>query len=287
MQLEFHRIVLRDFCAGDIADYQAYHADPRYLRYYAPEVSDPAHARKLVERFIESAHAQPRRDFTMAIVERTSSELIGCCSLRTAGQEDGYAEFGVELSPTFWGRGLAVEAARGLLEFGFSALKLSEIRGLSVTENRRVEHLVTKLGFKKVRECDGASWMSRLGWTHTEWSLTKSALSAGRATIGFSGRRSRAAADPRDRSPGRAMFVPITMDDYVEKHLAANPGVRRAELIERLQYALASARAGARCECGNPIWVIGSAEVGLSCFTCITGEAVPSEDYEIDEALAV
>lgn len=47
---------------------------------------------------------------------------------------------------------------------------------------------------------------------------------------------------------------------------------------------LADYQAGARCDCGEPIWVIGSAETGHMCFTCITGEADPSEDYEIAEA---
>lgn len=81
------------------------------------------------------------------------------------------------------------------------------------------------------------------------------------------------------------MFCPISLDDYIEKHLAGNPSVAREDLAERLRFALAAARAGQRCECGNPIWVIGSAEVGLSCFNCITGEAVPTDDYEIAEAL--
>lgn len=81
-------------------------------------------------------------------------------------------------------------------------------------------------------------------------------------------------------------FIPISIENYVRKHLAINRGVDRADLIERLQWALASARAGARCTCGNPIWVIGSAEVGLSCFTCITGEGYPSEDFEIADAIA-
>jgi hypothetical protein len=35
----------------------------------------------------------------------------------------------------------------------------------------------------------------------------------------------------------------------------------------------------------GPIWAIGSAVVGNACFTCITGEADPSSDYEIDEVL--
>ena len=39
--------------------------------------------------------------------------------------------------------------------------------------------------------------------------------------------------------------------------------------------------AGELCQCGEPIWVIGSVHVGLSCFTCITGEAVPDNDYEV------
>ncbi len=58
-----------------------------------------------------------------------------------------------------------------------------------------------------------------------------------------------------------------------------------------------------KCNCGNPIWVIGSAITGNACFSCITGEAVdqrqiffsgrrindadqavPDSDDEIDEA---
>ncbi len=35
--------------------------------------------------------------------------------------------------------------------------------------------------------------------------------------------------------------------------------------------------------CGQPIWAIGSATVDWDgCFTCITGEADESEDYEIE-----
>jgi len=83
------------------------------------------------------------------------------------------------------------------------------------------------------------------------------------------------------------VFIPISIDDYVRKHVASNPGVDRDDLIARLRSALVSAQAGVRCECGDPIWVVGSAEAGLSCFTCITGEAHPSDDYEIAEAIDV
>ena len=76
-------------------------------------------------------------------------------------------------------------------------------------------------------------------------------------------------------------FTPISLDDYVELHLRANPGTNRAELTARLRHAMRADRKGVRCHCGAPIWIIGSAEAGLACFTCITGEAVPDNDYEI------
>src|SRR5262245_21067107 len=84
---------------------------------------------------------------------------------------------------------------------------------------------------------------------------------------------------------GNAMkhgFIPIRLEDYVERYLRANSGGDRADLIERLEYAIASFRNDERCRCGAPIWIIGSAEAGLACFTCITGEATPDNDYEID-----
>ncbi len=79
-------------------------------------------------------------------------------------------------------------------------------------------------------------------------------------------------------------FVPIRLDQYVQRHLESNPDVHEADLRRRLRFALDAARRGERCGYGNPIWVIGSAEAGLGCFSCITGEAVPNSDYEIAEA---
>lgn len=78
--------------------------------------------------------------------------------------------------------------------------------------------------------------------------------------------------------------VRIELDDYVERHVQANPGSDRAEVRSRLEATLAATRAGARCACRAPIWVIGAAEVGHMCFTCSTGEATPTDDYELVDA---
>ncbi|HVP20263.1 MAG TPA: hypothetical protein VMS73_00225 [Anaerolineaceae bacterium] len=80
-------------------------------------------------------------------------------------------------------------------------------------------------------------------------------------------------------------FTPISIEKYVEIHLRANPGAKRAEITQALKASLADYKNGVTCQsCGNPIWVIGSALAGPMCFTCITGEAIPEDEYEIDEA---
>lgn len=76
-------------------------------------------------------------------------------------------------------------------------------------------------------------------------------------------------------------FHTDTTDDYIELHLQANPGTNRAELLDQFQGAIDAHREGVRCHCGAPIWIVGSAQSGLACFTCITGETLPDDDYEI------
>ncbi|MDD4916122.1 MAG: hypothetical protein PHW13_13945 [Methylococcales bacterium] len=77
-------------------------------------------------------------------------------------------------------------------------------------------------------------------------------------------------------------FTPISLENYLTLHLHINPKVDAEDLKARLEYAIAAKQQQQRCACGAEIWVIGSAEVGLSCFTCITGEAYPDNDYELD-----
>lgn len=76
-------------------------------------------------------------------------------------------------------------------------------------------------------------------------------------------------------------FTPISIARYVKLHAASNPGTDVVELSRHLRQLLEAKAAGELCQCGEPIWVIGSAQVGFGCFTCITGDAVPACDYEV------
>jgi hypothetical protein len=76
-------------------------------------------------------------------------------------------------------------------------------------------------------------------------------------------------------------FVPIDIERFIDLHVRQHPRENRDELRKRLRDALAAKEAGELCACGNPIWALGSAITGRACFTCITLEAMPDNDYEI------
>jgi hypothetical protein len=79
------------------------------------------------------------------------------------------------------------------------------------------------------------------------------------------------------------MFIPISIDDFVKKHVKSNPGANAADLRAALKESVKRKRNGATCFCGQPIWAIGDAVAGgEQCFACTTGESDNSEDYEIE-----
>ena len=74
------------------------------------------------------------------------------------------------------------------------------------------------------------------------------------------------------------------IDDFVKSFAKTNKEFTASEFKEILEEAVKKKSSATKCNvCGQPIWAIGTAVSGWDgCFTCISGEADDSEDYEID-----
>jgi [ribosomal protein S5]-alanine N-acetyltransferase len=93
--------------------------------------------------------------FQLAIVLRDTGQLIGNCGIRKESPDSRDAEIGYELNPEYWGRGYATEAAREILDFGFSELDLHKVSSWCVADNTASAHVLEKLGMRlegRVRE---------------------------------------------------------------------------------------------------------------------------------------
>lgn len=80
-------------------------------------------------------------------------------------------------------------------------------------------------------------------------------------------------------------MMPIELEKFLSQFVTDNPGENDKDIRDKLIAAVEAKRNGATCiNCGNPIWAIGSAIAEWNgCFSCITGEANSSDDYEIDK----
>ena len=77
-------------------------------------------------------------------------------------------------------------------------------------------------------------------------------------------------------------FTPISIENYLDRHMRSNPDQKRDEVRGAIEEMIQLHKNGGRCSCGREIWVVGSAAAGWpGCFSHITGEAYPDDDFEI------
>lgn len=142
------RLLLRERRVEDISAYLEMDGDPEVMRYVGDgTVPDPvAHAVRLSQRI---AAGNGNGLCVWSVFERDRpTEFLGCALL---GPEPmlNRIELAYRFKRSAWGRGIATEAGRACLEFGFGECGLLEIVALAYPENVPSRRVLAKLGFKQ------------------------------------------------------------------------------------------------------------------------------------------
>jgi RimJ/RimL family protein N-acetyltransferase len=82
------------------------------------------------------------------IFELASGEFVGCCGLRPYWPEKVVHELGFHLRPKFWGKGLAVEAARAVIPYGFDVIGGKGLSAGHHPGNLNSKKVLERLGFR-------------------------------------------------------------------------------------------------------------------------------------------
>ena len=180
MELETARLLLRDFKLADWPAVMAYQNDQRYLRYYHWKYRSSVEVREFVQAFISWQRQRPRRKYQLVAMLKQSGELIGNCGIRGSDENTFAGQLGYEVAPDYWGKGYATEAARAVLDFGFTKLKLERISAECVLENQRSCRVLEKLGMQQEGHLRHNEWMKGRWWDtlvygvlRQEWEVAK------------------------------------------------------------------------------------------------------------------
>jgi RimJ/RimL family protein N-acetyltransferase len=98
--------------------------------------------------FLAHQQAVPRIKFQLACTLKTNGQLIGNCGIRLESAEARQADIGYELDQNYWGQGYATEAARAVVEYGFSQLRVHRVWASCVADNLGSAHVLEKLGMR-------------------------------------------------------------------------------------------------------------------------------------------
>ena len=142
---------LRRFTADDADHLFALDNDPEVMRYLngGELVSRDAIVRDILPTFLKVDEDRPGLGFHAA-EDRATAEFVGWFVLRLTG-EPGEAALGYRLRREAWGRGLATEGARALVDWGFRELGLRRVVATTYEQNLASIRVMEKLGMTLIR----------------------------------------------------------------------------------------------------------------------------------------
>jgi RimJ/RimL family protein N-acetyltransferase len=161
--LETERILLREFGEQDAEAFLALNGDPRVMRRTGEPIwTDLEETRRRLRDYPDyRRHGYGR----WALVYKPDRMVVGFCGLKYLGELQE-VDLGYRLAYDYWGRGLATESSRAVLEYGFETLKLGRIIGLVLPENEASVSVLRKIGMRRTGP------IAYLGETPDQWALS-------------------------------------------------------------------------------------------------------------------
>lgn len=146
LEIETARLLLRPLAPEDLDAIHRIWTDPEVRRYLwdGQEVSGAV----VADAISESARSFEERGFGLwTSIHKESNELIGFCGFwRFEGGTNFELAYG--LATTWWGKGLATEAARATIRYGFEKLGLDRITASADTPNAASLRVMENAGMK-------------------------------------------------------------------------------------------------------------------------------------------
>lgn len=145
--LSTERLILCRICEDFAADMYEYSSDPDVTKYLT---WSPHSSLRETERFI-SVLQKKYKDGSFndwGLVYKENGKFIGTCGYTCFNYSENTAEVGYVLSKNYWGQGLAAEALKAVMRFGFDTFNLDGYIAKHMEGNDASGRVMQKCGMK-------------------------------------------------------------------------------------------------------------------------------------------
>jgi RimJ/RimL family protein N-acetyltransferase len=145
------RLIIRDYREADFDAFAEMNADPQVVRYF-PKPFDRDESRIAFDK-IRNRIAESGLGF-YALEAKRDGQFVGFTGLSSPEFPADFmpcVEIGWRLRSEYWGQGLATEAARACLDYGWSRFELKEILSFAPVANQPSIGVMKKIGMTFVK----------------------------------------------------------------------------------------------------------------------------------------
>lgn len=140
--IETKRLLIRPVVPADAEAIFRWASDPLVTKYMVytthPDV-------EYTRAWLESRDIEDENSYDLGFTLKETGELIGMGGLEYDADTDEWV-VGYNLRRDVWGKGIATEAVKAIIDYVRSHRKVRRIRGRFVVENTRSQHVIEKLG---------------------------------------------------------------------------------------------------------------------------------------------
>ena len=146
MIIETKRLILREMVMGDASDIMRLHSDHEVQKYTEePVFTSLAEAYDKIE---EKRNEYKSEGFGRWITFlKDEMQFVGWAGLSYLPEFDEI-DLGYRFLPEYWGAGIATEASRSILTYGFDQLKIKKIIAIALKENEASIRIMQKIGMQ-------------------------------------------------------------------------------------------------------------------------------------------
>lgn len=142
-EIETARLRLRHFTPDDFDNLFRLYSDPEVMRYLSPKTKEQTQTS--LSKHIKQWQEQ---NFGIwAVIHKDSGKIIGRCGLGFL-QNTPEVELGYVFDKSYWNMGIATEASRATLKYGFLEVKLDKIVAIAIPQNIASVRVIQKVGMK-------------------------------------------------------------------------------------------------------------------------------------------
>lgn len=146
--IETDRLLLRNMVAEDAPKILEFRQNNRISAFiHRDRMDNIESAHGLIQRVIKGY--EDKSMLAWGGVLKSTNTFIGSCGFNKIDTQNLRAEIGGEMSPEAWGKRIAPQAVKQIIDFGFNTMNLHSIEARVSPNNRSTIYLLEQLGFIK------------------------------------------------------------------------------------------------------------------------------------------